>query len=417
MPSKSHGSCFWCFALLAAVLRTMIPDQVLAEDEKPPNVAKFGRQLPNGELLKTLELISVQGRTNYEQVQTWKGSYALTKGIRFAGEIPGLEFNEMAAEEQERLPRLNDGRIPTGAAAGDGYWQMKSGVADFSLDRIHDKYHVFFHPEAPLGFIDVETGVEHRWKTNGDSVHWILTSEHSLEFDIHHGAGQLRDFPPVKSVMPGGGRIVYRRSPDDNLPLGNAFDARRFFHQGGSEYWKLCDKYAAVLRGERGERRRQEVMNTMKMYVNGALPPAYTQVAQHQGGLELIIIYDGNVGFNVVLSEQRINGQLFERRVVTYRNVDGIFIPESSLSQSFQHKPNNSLSMLTECRLESCEINETIPDSEFTLDQFDLAYGERMLDEIANRLFVFDKDARFVPASEFVYDPARAEKREQKGKQ
>ncbi|MEK6259698.1 MAG: hypothetical protein AABP62_13860 [Planctomycetota bacterium] len=359
------------------------------------------RELSGDEKRQALKMLVGQLRGNDELIQTWKGSYNFTDRFRFEGSIPGNKRENTS----ESLP---PGEIPTGESAGSGYWEITQGIAEFSLDKTIGSYHVFYQPQKPLGFIDIATGNRYQWETFGDSIHWIFTPEHSLEFDTKHTSGQFSDFVKVASVPPTGGRVVHRRTVEETASLSRVFDPRKFFHADGSPYWEYCEFIAGAMEGKQGEDGVTFAREQIKILVQEFPHPMYKMVTDHRSGRQTEIIFDGRVGFNVIRWQRTNQSKSEGERRITYREVSGSFIPESFDITIYTQSAGGLIpSTMRSAILQDVELNRPISAAEFGTDQFNLSYGERMLDKINNRLMVYDKNSGFITAEEFVFDPSR----------
>ena len=134
-------------------------------------------------------------------------------------------------------------------------------------------------------------------------------------------------------------------------------------------------------------------------------------------------VYDERAGFNQVMCSERQSMQKTEsgpgfelgRESLTgYRQILGTFVADDVKWHTFNNSPMSSgaeqtyqLKQIEHFSLVFTEINKPLAANEFDISQFNLKYGERMLDEINSTLSVYDDKLGFVPADKFVFDPAR----------
>jgi hypothetical protein len=335
----------------------------------------LGRALVGDERLKALEMLTAQMKGNYERIQTLEGSYRFDDRFRFSG-----------------------------------FWEISKGIATFSLDTTSRKYHVFYAPNTPVRFIDVATGKESRWRTNGDSIHWIFTPEHALKFDVGNGMGRLKEFPPVASVPPTGGRIVYKETPKTERRNTRVLDVRDFYTNGSRPFWEWIGLYASTLRGERSDEERALVEHGLHVYVSEGPTLMYVvRSTYYSDGNQITTVCDGSAAFNVV-SYERVNaeGEPTHTRKIRFREVEGIYLPEFvGLYDYDENAAPARMRMKREFELESLKVNHPIAARTFEVEALGVAYGERMLDKITNQLMVNDGDQGFVPAEKFVMDSSR----------
>lgn len=394
-------------SLLVCGMLVAFEQQIDAGPLAPGTAAK--REVAAAERLQVLEMLAVQIRGNYERIVTWSGSYRFNDRFRFNGEIPRVggmrdEVVEMNREGGKLAP-LNSGEIPVGAEAGGGHWEIMRGVARFAWDKESDSYHVFYQPTEQVGFIDVPTGKGARWPILGHPRHWTFTPEHALEFDTEYVTGPLPDYPNVATVPPNGnGRIVYRQTVREGRTTTRIVNARDFLSNGSYLFFRNLELYTSALRGKRTDKEKQLVQDGVEIFLDKGPPPAYTVVAKYyRDGAQDATTYDSGVGFNAVHWVDRSGtGQILDERRIRYRSISGIFVPEFvSLTRCKEISGSVRPTAIRTFELLNCELNKDIPTSEFGVEPFKLAYGERMLDKINKQLMVYD-GAGFVPAEEFV---------------
>jgi hypothetical protein len=360
--------------------------------------AATGEVLSADDWLAAAEAIALQARSNYDRIRTLQGTCRFTDRMWFETKPPRVD-------DRGELNGPDRGAIPV--EKGEGYWEITTGTASFQFDRGKERYHVFYDPNAPVRTVDCETGEVSRWTSNGDSVHWIVTPDSSVEFDIRHKHGQLPGFAKVASVdYANGGRIAYQRDADALTRLTRFLDVRDFFASGGSKSWECCEHASRRLKGEDGAESRERLLATGQMRRRGAPALEYTLMLQYENDIQSETVFDGASGFNAVSYVQRDKGQPLEERSISFREFSGIFIPVKFELKMYQASAGKTaLIGHRSCSIDNARVNEDVDDANFGIEQFKFAYGERLFDERKNALLVYDRNGEFTPADEFQFDP------------
>ena len=398
------------FALLAALcIAAMSTAFLRADDAAPDDVAKYGRKLNDEERLAALDLMVKEMKANYEKIRTWNGEYHFIVGNRDFRNDPSK--SEYLPPPPGSPPKLNQGDIAIGEDAGGGHWKFSCGKLAFALAPPQGKYHAFIHANEPDCYLDVATGFE-GFATRANRPQrlvkdYVVTPEAGFIYHVTSSFPQIPGFPDVESVtrQGGRGRLFERRKPDE-MSDGDYVDLPGFFYSCNFPPWKICEFTAAALRGERGEKIREMSKVGYAMYVNNESPPTYTEVNRYPNH-ESVRVYDGNAAFYIVKLRD-VTEKLRSEQTIEYRRAGGIFIPETFKHATHELKDGDFLPVRNVLyELLSTKINGDIPETEFGLEQFDLKYGERMLDRKEKKLFVYNDELGFVPAEDFRFDPNR----------
>jgi hypothetical protein len=408
----------WTIALYGglicgALLRGAIAEETTAPDSAPD----YGRLLTGDEKIDALQMISLSLRANIDQLSTWSGTYEFVDQFYFHGEVPkqyGSRPESATLSSLDRLKLLK--KTPhLDVNPGMGFWVIQTGILEFSVDNKRHRYRGFYDGRDLNAAIDAKSGNETSAPDPAYLIHWIFTPEHAIEFNTADRRGQIDGFPPVATVPQHGGRVLYRRP--FNTGKRSSFrniDVRDFFNPVGRPSWENCDALVKWLRGEGPERSQKFARENEALYTNDASPPVITEVTHFDNtGRQLIVVYDGAVGFHVTKTTIGIKGGTEHQITLSYERHDGIFIPAKYDYQQIAR--NEGAVSATDFRsfdLVKCDVNEPIPDSEFEIARLPLEYGDRMLDEIQSTLSVFD-GRNFVPAADFQPDPSRLPKEDQ----
>ena len=114
--------------------------------------------------------------------------------------------------------------------------------------------------------------------------------------------------------------------------------------------------------------------------------------------------YDSRFSFNPVRYESLHGTDPDRIQIFSYKNVDGISLPEKVVLEDFKPMPSGKselTSRLTYTLIDS-KLNQPIDQDQFKIKSFNLHYGERMLDRTKNSAFIQGTEG-LVPAEEFQY--------------
>jgi hypothetical protein len=338
-------------------------------------------------------MIAAQIHGNYLLLKTWTGKCDFVDRFCFPGNMPGTAVRDQ------------------GNTAG--FCETTAGSLEFQWDLSSDRLHVFYHPARPLEHSDILSGKSSKQDYAGDTYHWIITPEHWIEFGTNVELGQIKEFPNVPSVPSQGGRIVKRKVRKEADRSGRIFEPIDLFSNGTMPFWQHCQFYADALTGKRSADEKQHVEKNAHLLKRSGSPTCFVLTidypgpgidAKHMGRAETV--FDSSVGFQPTSWIRFVGDHVVEKRAISYKNIAGTFIPASFLYEIYDtDHPETKVPKLSRAlTFKSSTLNDPIPASRFGIEQFDLKYGERMMDEIENRLYVQDKTG-LVPADQFKIDP------------
>lgn len=398
--------------ILCASLQVLVSSQFLVGQAVPPEKpASPDRELVGEEKFQTLKMMADRLHDNFDHLKTWSGEYEFFDKFAEARGVPSKP-PEGDSTEMNSLDRWQEviGELTPESPVRKGRWTFQTGRLQFSVDYAAGKIHSYADCVNPVGYIDVATGRQVRMLSSTRSEECIETPEDLWEFHPSVLRPQLLGYPEVSTVASQGGPVAFRFGTKRRFGLSSgAIDVRRFAEPGEGTYgdvsWKNYKAPSSrllwivlALRDNAILPRRNEYVEKLSIYTNSADPPQIR--IEHRDGNEATI-YDGNAGFNITAWRR-----LTESQTVEYRKVDGLFIPDSYEDKFQWSYKGENFERHKVCRLVHCQVNEAIPAEEFQLNRSRLTYGTRLMDEVKDRLFVFD-GTDFVPAEEFVPDPSR----------
>lgn len=369
------------------------------------NEQPLGEALSQEDAIRQLTLVRNSIEANYKKITTWQGEYSFADAFHFEGEIPlvntAQEMNTAHYKDVEESLDLRS--IPSGQ--GQDYWEITTGTLEFELDRQSSLYHIFYKPTEPVGFLNPVNRIGYNWPTVGDPVHWMVTPDYSLEFFAAHDHGPLPEYPAVESVPPGGGRIVYKRSPDALRKIARFFDPQDFFsiqstlsHEAIGYY---IDRLQNAVKGS-------EDASLVSVFFNAKLSSVMVVVARQKNGYASATVLDADCAFAPVGFRQiDDHGIILEEKILEFAPEEAVFLPTTckwNKSQS-DGKPVFKRSF----DLRHSALNKTIPEDHFSVATFGPKYGERIVDELHNKLEVFIDSEQTVDAESFQFDPSLVE--------
>ncbi len=398
-----HSTLLATAAFFATVAQCLVAQ---ATDDKSSDIRSYSAT----EMIVPLEMIKDRIQNNFERIKTWTATYDFTDTFYFPGSIP----KPIALGETIDVSAILD--------ESNGYWEVTSGQLTFQWDVASDKLHVHYKPDKPLEYIDATTREKvirdyAGDKNAGDIYRWIMTPEHWIEFGTNVGLGQIKDFPKVESVPSTGGRIAYRKLRRQAERYTRVVQPVDFFANGSQLFHEQLTLYANALAGKKSAQEKQHLLENVQLdqRTNGnasefVLNVKYPARDRSKDNITTVqTTFDSSVGFNPISWIRSEGKEITNKRTFSYKKIDGIFIPSRVTQTSYGPTASASRqpTVSRDYRLRSATLNKPIPPGQFAIEQLGLKYGERMLDEIENQLYVVDKTG-LVPVEKFTIDSALA---------
>jgi len=382
--------------LLQAAILLMSP-LILVEGSRAFSADdKGGEAVNSAEYKVIMSMLGTQIRANFESIQTWEGTFDFGRTAYFSDDV------QIPANAAKDSPQTQRKLGP--------YWEITKGHGEFHLDIVADKSHRYTKVIGVPRTIAVSTGEEVERNLLASESHWIVTPEHWLEFGVNENYGQLTGFEPIPGLADHAGRVVFRREREKSEGYAVVFKLKEMFGNGSHLFWQTCESWANVLQGDHSEENRKKALENLsiaKRTEDGHI--VYVVSTTYPGaGVILATTYDSSVGFNVVRRVQSIKGRTVDERTIRYQTINGIEIPKY-----FEHTKHRTdaakagvIDYSSEITLTDSKLNQSIDPQQFTIDELGLRYGDRMHDEIENKLYVHDSSG-FVAAEKFVLDPQK----------
>ncbi|WP_417379572.1 hypothetical protein [Gimesia sp.] len=362
--------------LLSLCLRSPVPAAEPVDDQQ--------RQLNPEETQQMLVFLAKQITANNDAIHTWQGTYAFVRESLFHRskfELPG--------------------------------WKTTYRLLPFWLDQRQDKLRVNYNLTEKPDELDQLQPVPAKIQ-NSMNVQWIVVKgEESLELSEER-FGPVFGFPDEVQKQIGGGRILYRKWDFEVERDGRFFDPRKkVLGTASGSFARTPELYAKVLSGAEGKEKQetfsrrvtiaerilkhQQKQLIVKIKYKPAKPNSLPRFSQ--------VTYDSRFGYNPVKYEG-LHGTVPDRiYTFSYKNVDGIYLPEKVIFEDFQIRPagERELTLRRTYTLLDSKLNQPINPDQFQIKSFNLQYGERMLDRTKNKAFIQDHDG-LVPAEEFEFN-------------
>jgi hypothetical protein len=245
---------------------------------------------------------------------------------------------------------------------------------------------------------------------------WIHTPEHFLELGIRDAYGPLANFPPVEGIPNRGGRVAFRHPTEKFGGSLREIDVRRFFGYENIPFAEMCDMYAGAIRGDNGPETQQLVEKHVSL-VERQSPDALEYVLEieipdsrpnyDEPLFTTRTVFNADLGFCATQHEVYQLQTIIASQVIQFGKRDDVYIPEEVRIRNYStgipgDDPRETPRIERTFILQSTKVNEPIDPEVFSIGALELGYGERLIDEIENRLYVLDKSG-MVPAEEFVY--------------
>ncbi|HAW29374.1 MAG TPA: hypothetical protein DCY03_14835 [Planctomycetaceae bacterium] len=364
--------------ILLLLLCLCSPSQVPAKE--PADEQQ--RQLNPEETQQTLVFLAKQLTANLDAIHTWQGTY--------------LYSRESLFHRSRFEPPI---------------WKTTYCLLPFWLDQRQDQLRVNYTlTEKPNELDQLQPPIKIGSPLN---VQWIMVKgEECLELS-EKCFGSVYGFPDEIQKQIGDGRILYRKWKSELERDGRFFDPRKkVLGNSSGSYAHTLELYANILSGAEGKEQQEKFSERvaitefklkdgqkqfiLKTEYNPRKPNGVPRIRQ--------MTYDSRFSFNPVRYESLHGTDPDRIQIFSYKNVDGISLPEKVVLEDFKPMPSGKselTSRLTYTLIDS-KLNQPIDQDQFKIKSFNLHYGERMLDRTKNSAFIQGTEG-LVPAEEFQY--------------
>ncbi len=369
---------------------------------------EYGRTIDDlEERANVLEMLTLYMRANFGLIQTWTGSFEVVEQSLVARPRPTPPADNAQSEgwlAATDTPSWGPEDMQVASVPTNGqHWRITKETCRFAIDMPHATSQVAIISDGATAYLGDQSDKLVWRRVIGRHNHRITNSDECVEFDTHELLGNIPNYPSIAGLPAAGGRVAFCRAPSKSRVKLMAFDPRDLFCAGsytpGADrfYWDRCKSRIKFL--------RQGKAGNSQLFATSDSPPTYTERSVSKDGREMITQFNGKVGFNATRYSESIDGRLQIQRLITFRLVSDIWIPQSAqLTIATESEANPRIDRFL--KLKEISLNQPVPDSEFALGQLGFEYGDRMVDEQKSRLLIHDgKD--FVAAEGFTVDPKR----------
>ena len=369
-------------------IRALLAPELIPNDLKWTDVAPDQR-------LQTLDYIAGQTRINFEQIRTWKGTYAYKAGQLLSGnQVPpvfknGLPMQNVGALLQEFDCRMD---FAIDMASGNVYRDKRTSAMNFVNPGTKEVVDI---PNA--GAFDSRS---------------IVTKEQYIYFDPYERAtyGYLQHLPEAHNKRMAR-RSDLRRAM--NSHFGDMMDPRLFFtFDTGNKSWLHLELIAGALSGKNGDKTRRMVEERFSLaQADGPGGRWYCHQQWFDMGkgptLWSTAFWSPRAGFNpvgYVTTFDKPDGKVSTKVEWEWTVIDGIYVP-SRIKEIVCEVPGGNPSRERESKLENCVLNQPLDPHQFDHAGLGMADGDLIIDE-QKRVGYIIKDGEPVKLGDFV-DPRR----------
>ncbi|QEG19813.1 hypothetical protein [Gimesia maris] len=364
--------------LLSLCLRSPVPAAEPVDDQR--------RQLNPEEIQQTLVFLAKQLTSNLDAIHTWQGTYTYVRDMQ--------------------IKRNTIGQVGV-------RWESTYRLLPFWLDQRQDKLRVNYYLTEKPDELDQLQPVPAKIESTLNAQWIVVKGEECLELSEER-FGSVFGFPDGVQKQIGGGRILYRKWKFELERDGRFFDPRtEVLGNSSGSFARTLELYANVLSGAEGKE-KQEKFSPRVTIAERKLEHGQKQLIVtieynpwKPNGVPRFsqVTYDSRFRFNPVRSEHLRGTVADQIQTFSYKNVDGISLPEKVVTEYFQFRPagKRELTSRRTYTLLDSKLNQPINPDQFQIKSFNLQYGERMLDRTKNKAFIQDHDG-LVPAEEFEFN-------------
>lgn len=376
-------AAIWVHGLVSPVDRCLAAGKpsLAAEDEAaaemgiPPDA---WQEVPPAEVLGIYQMLAARTRSNYERIQTWQAEYAF-RSLRMVPQVEalGIGTNLAGAPLQQEIRYQLDVRIDQSAGA---------------------IYRATTH--TALAWINADTlGPVVVPGTAVPNERVIVTKTHCLNMrpdETYASFQAVPNHPAAKNTraafrdsLKSAQARTYVSMPDPRQCFGRS-DHRRL--------WEELEIDIAVLQGKQGQKKTLRLQNRLCLY--RALAKGGTwyreDLLMDGPGDELNLartFWSPEAGFHPVSFSLWQNGsrtRLLFMRKWSFKQIDGIYVPESMTETYFQ---GDKISRQRQFQLAECVLNRPIDPSQFSHAGLGLGDAELIMDRIEGVCYII-RDGR-----------------------
>jgi hypothetical protein len=380
MTSKQNRLCF---ALVEFALVCLVSPWAFADGLSDQDAHDFGSipdgliwsDLDSGTRPQILDLLSVQTKSNYEKMRTWKGVYS----VRLTQHLPETYADRMLAKD---IPARKVGAI-------------KQQV-DFSLKFAVDiaSAAIYRNKEtSKMIFTTVDSGKPIKLpNVIPADQRSVVTPEFYIFFQPKNvfTSSHLSDHPQAQNK-----RAAFCLPAENarNQHIGDLIHPCSYFRFDsgvGRYFWEIVGGHAKALRGEYGETKKSSIGQRMQLSQaqgdDGGMWYRYRFKFGSNGGptMTTTSIWRSRAGFNpvsyVVMSDS-MTDRLSSKTEWSWKKIEGIDVPSRVKEIRFD-ATSGKLTYERDAELINCELNKPLDTRQFDYQGLGLQDGDLVLNEI-----------------------------------
>jgi hypothetical protein len=310
-----------------------------------------------------LSMLASVTQINFEKIKTWQGRITNKNIITIRGEQSAELLKEYTdAEPNDSLNEIQG---------------ISDMTIEFKIDVENNRFFSLLECTEPPVYLDPQKDKSY------PSLRWvpveqiqIVTSEHQVKISPYNWGEKE---PILK-------RIAIKELPRPNFRT----DPRGAFYIGEKTLWiglLQLDQALQIL----GIEKSRAVIKKKSVGDDTAY-----RIEVYEAGKDIllsIIILSSEAGFNRTFFENWYrDGSLMSKVTTEFVNLQGVFLPRKWEMEVYY--PDGGLMRQEDCTIEHQQINKSIPDSTFSV-QNHLREGDVFRDKIANKEFEY-KDGELV---------------------
>ena len=352
----------------------------------PDKNSDVWREVPREEWIAKLQFLVDQGKSNYQRIRTWSGTYDVHKKHYLD---PPRKHNGKHTEEDAKSVKVQE--------SYSFFCNLIKNECFMNKFVMKTKYH---NPSGkPLETSSV------RLAGNFSAV---LTSKEAILYEYGQDSDQIR--PELKGELEGRiGKICTIKSPEDAIEvdigmISSVFDPRYFFLDSLTDnrgtWANIENAMLPWLQGKGTEKYKAKAENGITLLEANVDDVVwyYLIYKDNEFNTRSERVYNSKSNYNLVYCAGFSNGKYAER-YVNYVKIDNIYIPDKWMLIYDSHFEGNR--NLRYFKLVDCQLNQPIPDSQFTMEALSLPDDVVVMNDTNSTLYEYTPEKKLSPISKY----------------
>jgi len=342
---------------------------------------EFQRVDPNQVPAELMKLSSVT-KANYEKIKTWQGNIIFQSAVVYRGQAAANLLRRHIVEPAKEPNKLIALQEPNELRT------LSEGTVEFKIDLENDRIFTHMNRPQPMTYTDPDKERIYTSPLTGPTQHTrILTPEYQIEsYPFRWAAdGTIKERRAIKRVPGSQGNMT------DS-------DPRKCFNVG-SPIWDLLPQLSESLqqKKEKGIETYDIILEKGKTAGNNLVYRIQVIISGISHPISMFILKE-EMGFNPAYVEDRGNNGLLVFQITTdFVEIDGIFLPSKRRVKQYE---DFGLSRDENWTINNTQINAAIPDETFSVHGCGLKDGDRFVDEINNKTYIYKSEGKLAEVNE-----------------